>query len=74
MASAQIDIRELDCISFMSDWKGRKADVVVTSPPYNVGKNYRLYDDNKSYAEYLAWTETWAAGGGGAAGHCRHTC
>lgn len=64
----KINIEPKDCISFMQDWRGRKADVVVTSPPYNVGKKYQMYDDNMSYAEYLEWTEMWAAGsneGGG---------
>lgn len=30
-------------------------DVVVTSPPYNIGKNYREYDDNRSAVSYLRW-------------------
>ena len=31
------------------------ADVVVTSPPYNLGVAYRSYADSKPRAEYLAW-------------------
>jgi site-specific DNA-methyltransferase (adenine-specific) len=31
------------------------ADVVVTSPPYNLGVAYRSYRDSKPRAEYLAW-------------------
>jgi site-specific DNA-methyltransferase (adenine-specific) len=31
------------------------ADVVVTSPPYNLGVPYRSYADSKPRAEYLAW-------------------
>jgi len=30
-------------------------DVVVTSPPYNLGVRYRSYDDRRPRAEYLAW-------------------
>ena len=30
-------------------------DVVVTSPPYNIGKKYNSYDDNIGRGEYLDW-------------------
>jgi len=33
-----------------------RADVVVTSPPYNLGVAYRSYSDDRPRAEYLAWT------------------
>jgi site-specific DNA-methyltransferase (adenine-specific) len=33
----------------------RSADVVVTSPPYNLGVAYRSYADRRPRAEYLAW-------------------
>lgn len=36
-------------------------DVVVTSPPYNLGIEYRTYQDRLSDEEYLAWTRRWAA-------------
>jgi site-specific DNA-methyltransferase (adenine-specific) len=36
----------------------RGADVVVTSPPYNLGVPYRSYADDRPRAEYLAWFET----------------
>ncbi|MFP3866534.1 MAG: DNA-methyltransferase [Desulfobacteraceae bacterium] len=35
-------------------------DVVVTSPPYNLGVNYSRYQDNISRQEYLNWLEHWA--------------
>lgn len=33
----------------------RGADVVVTSPPYNLGLPYRSYGDRRPRAEYLGW-------------------
>jgi site-specific DNA-methyltransferase (adenine-specific) len=30
-------------------------DVIVTSPPYNINKNYRSYVDKKERNEYLSW-------------------
>ena len=35
-------------------------DVIVTSPPYNLGINYNSYDDSGSREEYLKWMETFA--------------
>jgi site-specific DNA-methyltransferase (adenine-specific) len=34
-------------------------DVVVTSPPYNLGIEYRSYDDGRPRWEYLQWTAEW---------------
>jgi site-specific DNA-methyltransferase (adenine-specific) len=34
-------------------------DVVVTSPPYNLGVKYRTYDDGRPRDEYLAWSGQW---------------
>ena len=34
-------------------------DLIVTSPPYNVGIPYNSHDDTISYEEYLNWTENW---------------
>jgi site-specific DNA-methyltransferase (adenine-specific) len=36
-------------------------DVVVTSPPYNLGVNYNTYDDDIPRDAYLRWTERWIA-------------
>src|ERR1041385_4289948 len=38
----------------------QSVDVVVTSPPYNLDKDYSAYDDDKSAVEYLEWWESWA--------------
>ena len=35
-------------------------DVIVTSPPYNLGIKYNSYDDSGSREEYLVWMETFA--------------
>ena len=33
--------------------------LVVTSPPYNLGKDYGTASDQRTYAEYLADVEKW---------------
>lgn len=41
--------------------KRETVDLVVTSPPYNIGKAYtgRETDDTKSYADYLKFSREW---------------
>jgi site-specific DNA-methyltransferase (adenine-specific) len=35
----------------------KSIDVIVTSPPYNIGVNYHSYTDNKPFNKYLNWLE-----------------
>ena len=44
-----------DCIEGMAALPAGSVDVIVTSPPYNIGKDYGTYDDNRPRREYLAW-------------------
>jgi site-specific DNA-methyltransferase (adenine-specific) len=46
-----------DCLSVLPDLEAGSVDVVVTSPPYNLGLAYRGYDDRLAEDEYLAWLE-----------------
>jgi site-specific DNA-methyltransferase (adenine-specific) len=34
-------------------------DLVITSPPYNCGIKYDVYNDNKDWYEYLNWCKMW---------------
>ena len=36
-------------------------DLVVTSPPYNLGIKYRNYNDSRNRDEFLNWSREWAA-------------
>lgn len=38
-----------------------EVDIVVTSPPYNIGVKYNSYNDKKGYTEYLEWVGKVAA-------------
>jgi site-specific DNA-methyltransferase (adenine-specific) len=44
-----------DCVLVLASLPARSVDVVVTSPPYNIGLRYNSYDDGRGQAEYLAW-------------------
>jgi DNA methylase len=35
--------------------------LIVTSPPYGLGKDYDVHDEDQSYAQYLELARTWAA-------------
>jgi hypothetical protein len=38
---------------------GNKVDLCLTDPPYNVGKEYETYEDNKEDIEYIKFSKTW---------------
>ncbi len=51
-----------DCIAGMREHVADESvDLVVTSPPYNLGINYSTYKDTKTSDKYLEWTVEWAA-------------
>ena len=51
----------LDCVQWMERVLAPgSVDVLVTSPPYNLGIEYGEYDDSAPRAKYLDWMESWA--------------
>ncbi len=47
-----------DCITGLKEnVRDKSADVVVTSPPYNIGTGYNSYNDELPREKYLAWME-----------------
>ena len=44
-----------DCLTELQKMPSEIADVVCTSPPYNIGKKYSGYSDNLENEEYLRW-------------------
>ena len=44
-----------DCLEIMKDWPDGCVDLVVTSPPYNIGKDYDNYSDNMEWPEFIDW-------------------
>jgi site-specific DNA-methyltransferase (adenine-specific) len=50
-----------DCLELLAALPSQSVDVVVTSPPYNLGIQYRTYDDGKAQQDYLDWTGHWVA-------------
>jgi site-specific DNA-methyltransferase (adenine-specific) len=58
----KFDLRLKDCVEGMASLPQAGVDLVVTSPPYNLGVRYRKYSDRQDRQSYLNWCATWAAG------------
>jgi site-specific DNA-methyltransferase (adenine-specific) len=50
-----------DCLDILSNLPPSSIDVIVTSPPYNLGIRYRSYDDAIPRSDYLEWTGQWVS-------------
>jgi site-specific DNA-methyltransferase (adenine-specific) len=46
-----------DCIEGFNSLEEKSVDVVVTSPPYNIGIGYNSYRDKLPREKYLAWMQ-----------------
>lgn len=44
-----------DCLNVLPRLEFGSVDVVVTSPPYNLGVSYNRYEDHRAENEYLEW-------------------
>lgn len=44
-----------DILDFLSNYKGKKFDLIITSPPYNIGKEY---ESTKTLQEYIDWQDS----------------
>lgn len=49
-----------DCLDGMRAMEDETVDLVVTSPPYNLGIAYGKYDDTGSRSAFIAWCQDWA--------------
>lgn len=48
-----------DSLELFSDIKDESIDLIISDPPYNLGKNYGNNFDNISFDEYLIFTKKW---------------
>jgi site-specific DNA-methyltransferase (adenine-specific) len=56
-AGKVIELHNIDCMVGMDLFPDKYFDVVVTSPPYNLGVSYDVYDDTLPREAYLDWLE-----------------
>lgn len=60
--STSLRFYEEDCAEGIPKRIGQgTVDIVVTSPPYNLGIKYNTYQDSKNWEDYLSWTVKWAS-------------
>jgi site-specific DNA-methyltransferase (adenine-specific) len=51
---------EGDCLEILPGIPDASIDLVVTSPPYNLGIGYNTFNDTAPREEFLAWCRKWA--------------
>jgi site-specific DNA-methyltransferase (adenine-specific) len=56
----KFDLRKQDCVKGLALLPDETVDLVVTSPPYNLGINYTKYSDDQDRRSYLDWCIEWA--------------
>jgi site-specific DNA-methyltransferase (adenine-specific) len=56
----QFELIYQDCIDGMSALPNEHVDLVVTSPPYNLGVRYGKFSDRQDRRSYLEWCAQWA--------------
>jgi site-specific DNA-methyltransferase (adenine-specific) len=56
----EFSLEQIDCVLGMRRLDAQSIDIVVTSPPYNLGIKYRNYEDTRTRDEYLTWSLEWA--------------
>ncbi|MDB6058788.1 MAG: Methyltransferase [Verrucomicrobiales bacterium] len=59
-SETQFSLEVMDFVKVMKEIADASVDLVVTSPPYNLGIKYRKYEDRKSREDYLKWCCEWA--------------
>lgn len=49
-----------DCLEIMEKIPDESVDLIITDPPFNIGKDYGgVYRDNKKFEEYVDWCKQW---------------
>lgn len=52
-------IHQGDCIRKLGEIDSGSVDIVFADPPFNIGYEYDVYDDQRSGKEYLDWCGKW---------------
>jgi site-specific DNA-methyltransferase (adenine-specific) len=55
----KVEIYQTDCVVGLRRLGAESVDIVVTSPPYNIGVSYRSYADRLAPEAYLLWCAEW---------------
>ena len=55
MSPERHQIIEGDCLDVLAAMEAESVDLVITSPPYNLGVAYASYEDRRGEQDYLEW-------------------
>jgi site-specific DNA-methyltransferase (adenine-specific) len=55
-----VELLNGDCLQVLPTLAEKSFDLVVTSPPYNLGIAYLSFQDTAPREEFLAWCKSWA--------------
>ncbi|HEY84078.1 MAG TPA: site-specific DNA-methyltransferase [Chloroflexi bacterium] len=54
-------IHQGDAVEILRQYPDESVDLVFADPPYNLDKNYTVYDDEQAEHKYIEWCNTWLA-------------
>jgi len=57
--ATKCDIYMSKCETLLGQMNKGIANLVFADPPFNIGRKYDLYDDDREDGDYLAWCKTW---------------
>ncbi len=49
------EIYKIDCIKGMKELEQNSIDIIITSPPYNIGVEYNSHKDDMEFEDYFNW-------------------
>ena len=53
------EVHCIDCLEGLAALEPGSIDLVFADPPFNIGYQYDVYNDNRPYHEYLDWSRRW---------------
>jgi len=54
-------LHNTDCVAGMQSMPAGSVDLAFADPPFNIGYDYDVYQDQVAAEEYLDWTRKWGA-------------
>jgi DNA modification methylase len=59
MPLALNQVHQGDCLALLSQIEDQSVHLAFADPPFNIGYQYDVYQDRKSYDDYLEWSRRW---------------
>ena len=56
---SNIILKQGDCLELMKELPDESVDLIITSPPYNVGIDYDSWNDKQNFSDYIIFIDKW---------------